>query len=135
MAESVASLLRRSLDHLAAEVPESYRHLLGELGPLVIEIGVDDELFSLRRGTRLVVSNGGNGTASARIATSRAVIVSLLDAEVSLNEAVEADQVVVRGSLDDVVRAHDALIAYAHAAVRAPSASELLTALKEGVDT
>jgi hypothetical protein len=134
MAESVASLLRRSLDHLAAEVPESYRHLLGELGPLVIEIEVDDELFSLRRGTRLDVTDGGNGAAGARIATSRAAIVSVLDAEVSLSGAVEADRVVVCGSLDDVVRAHDALIAYAHAAVRAPSASELSTALKEGVD-
>ena len=40
----------------------------------------------------------------------------------------------VLGSLDDVVRAHDTLTAYAHAAVRAPSAPGLLAALREGMD-
>ena len=134
MAESVASLLRRSLEHLAAEVPESYGHLLAELGPLVIEIEVDGEVFSIRRGTQLEVTDGGDDAGGAWVATSRAAIVDLLDAEISLSEAVEADRVMVRGSLEEVVRAHDALLAYAHAGVRAPSIPGLLTALREGVD-
>jgi hypothetical protein len=36
----------------------------------------------------------------------------------------------VRGSLDDVLRAHDTMLAYVHAAVRAPSQPELLNALR-----
>ena len=132
MAESVASLLRRSLDHLATEVPESYHHLLRVLGPLLVEIEVDGEFFWMRGGRRLDVTDSGNGAAGARIATSRAAILDLLDDEMALGEAVEAGHVVVRGSLDDVVRAHDTLMAYAHAAVRAPSVPGLLEALREG---
>jgi hypothetical protein len=134
MAESVASLLRRSLGHLAAEVPESYRRLLAELGPLVVQMEVDGEAFSMRRRTGIDVTEGGDDAAGARVATSRAAIIDVLDAVVSLSEAVESDRVVVRGSLDDIVRAHDALLAYAHAAVRARSIPGLVTALREGVD-
>ncbi len=134
MAEPVASLLRRSLEHLASEVPENYRYLLQELGPLVVQVEVDGELFAIRGGTRVDVTDGADRGAGARVTTSREAVLRVLDAEVSLGEAVETDQVVVHGSLDDVVRAHDALTAYAHAAVRAPSAPDLLSALEEGVD-
>jgi hypothetical protein len=132
MAETVASLLRRSLDHLASEVPDSYRHLVAELGPLVVEFDVDGELFSLRGGQRLEVTGGAASAPGARVATSRAAILDVLDAGIPLHEAVQAGRVDVRGSLDDVVRAHDALIAYAHAAVRAPSMPELLAELRDG---
>jgi hypothetical protein len=132
MAEPVVSLLRRSLDHLASEVPPSYRHLLHELGPLVIEVDVDGEVFALRGGPRLEVVNGRADGAGARITISRAAILEVLDAVVALPEAVRSGRVAVHGSLDDVVRAHDALIAYAHAAVRAPSVPGLLGELRTG---
>ncbi len=130
MAEQVSSLLRRSVGHLADEVPDSYRLVLEALGPLLVEVEVDGELFSLRGGRRLEVSEGAAGMAGARITTSRAAILDLLDARVGLDEAVQAGTVGVRGSVDDVVRAHDTLLAYVHAAVRAPSQPALLCALR-----
>src|SRR5262245_40761535 len=117
MAERVSSLLRRSVEHLAEEVPDSYRLVLDELGPLVVEL--DGEGFALRGGQRLDVLDGAAGTPGARITTSRAAILDVLDARVGLEEAVESGTVGVRGSLDDVLRAHDTLLAYVHAAVRA----------------
>jgi hypothetical protein len=132
MAEHVSSLLRRSVGHLADEVPDSYRRVLDALGPLVVELDVDGELFSLRGGRRLEVSDGPASTAGARIVTSRDTILEVLDARVGLGEAVEAGSVGVRGSLDDVLRVHEALIAYVHAAVRAPSQPGLLAALRNG---
>jgi hypothetical protein len=132
MAEKVSSLLRRSAQHLADEVPDSYRLVLEQLGPMVVELDVDGELFSLRGGHLLEVSDGAAHTAGTRIATSRAAILDVLDAKVGLGEAVEAGTVAVRGSLDDVQRAHNTLIAYAHAAVRAPSQPGLLAALRTG---
>lgn len=132
MAETVASLLRRSLDYLASEVPDSYRHLVAVLGLLVVEVEVDGEFFSVRGGRRVEVADGAARAVGARVTTSRAAIIDVLDAEVALREAVQAGRVGVRGSLDDVVRAHDALIAYAHAAVRAPSMPGLLAALRDG---
>jgi hypothetical protein len=130
MGERVSSLLRRSVEHLADEVPESYRLVLEELGPLIVELDVDGEVFSLRGGHRLDVSDGAPATAGTRIATSRAAILDVLDAKVGLGEAVEAGTVAVRGSLDDVQRAHSTLLAYVHAAVRAPSHPGLLAALR-----
>jgi hypothetical protein len=130
MAEQVSSLLRRSVGHLENEVPDSYHLVLEALGPLVVEVDVDGEQFSLRGGGRLEVSDGVAGVAGAQITTSRAAILDLLDAKIGLNEAVQAGAVGVRGSLDDVLRAHDSLLAYVHAAVRAPSQPGLLDALR-----
>ena len=71
-------------------------------------------------------------TAGARITTSRKAILDVLDAKVGPVIAVEEGTVAVRGSLDDVQRAHDTLLAYVHAAVRAPSQPGLLAALRAG---
>ena len=133
MAEPVSALLRRSLDHLATEVPASYRRVLAELGQLVVALDVDGERFTVRGGGRLEVDDGTSGRIGAWVRTSRAAVLDVLDGEVALHEAVEADRVHVQGSLDDVVQAHDALLAYASAAVRAPSAPGLLAALREGM--
>jgi hypothetical protein len=132
MAERVSSLLRRSVEHLEDEVPDSYRALVAELGPMVVELDVDREVFSLRGGDRLQVFDGAAQTPSVRIVTSRAAILDVLDARVALGAAVEAGAVSVWGSLDDVQRAHDSLLAYVHAAVRAPSQPGVLSELRSG---
>lgn len=132
MAERVSSLLRRSVEHLEDEVPDSYRLLAAELGPMVVELDVDGEVFSLRGGDRLEVSDGAAQPAGVRIGTTRVAILDLVDARVGLGEAVEAGTVSVQGSLDDVQRAHDSLLAYVHAAVRASSHPTLLPELRAG---
>jgi hypothetical protein len=132
MAERVSSLLRRSVEHLEHEVPDSYRLLVAELGPMVVELNVDGEIFTLRGGDRLRVSDGAADTAGTRIVTSRVTILDVLDARVALGEAVETGRVSVRGSLDDIQRTHDSLLAYVHAAVRASSHPTLLAELRSG---
>jgi hypothetical protein len=132
MAERVSSLLRRSVEHLEDEVPGSYRLLVAEIGPMVVELDVDGEVFSLRGGDRLQVSDGAAQMPVVRIVTSRVTILDLLDARVGLGEAVEAGTVWVHGSLDDVQRAHDSLLAYVHAAVRASTQPALLSELRAG---
>jgi hypothetical protein len=132
MAELVSSLLRRSVEHLEDEVPHSYRALVAELGSMVVELDVDGEVFTLHGSDRLRVSDGAAQTAGVRIITSRVTILDLVDARVGLGEAVETGNVSVRGSLDDVQRAHDSLLAYVHAAVRASSQPALLSELRAG---
>jgi hypothetical protein len=132
MAEQISSLLRRSVEHLKEDVPGSYRLLVAELGPLVVELDVGDEVFSIRGGEHLQVTDDSPQTVSVRIATSRATILDLIDAKTGLDEAVEAGTVAVRGSLDDVQRAHASLRAYVHAAVRAASVPALLSDLRAG---
>jgi hypothetical protein len=99
---------------------------------MAVELDVDGEVFSLRGGDRLQVSDGASDKAGVRIVTSRVTILDLLDARVGLGEAVEAGRVWVHGSLDDVQRAHDSLLAYVHAAVRASSQPALLSELRAG---
>lgn len=123
MAEPVAGLLRESLHHLATDTPSGHRRLADVLGPLRVTIDVDGEVFGLRGGDTVTVT--APDPADVVIATSRAAILALLDAETSLAAAVDADRVRVRGSLADVLRAYDALVAYVHAAVRAPGTAVL----------
>lgn len=130
MADRVSTLLRRSVAHLADEVPGSYRMTLDALGPLVVALEVDDEHFTLTGGRRLVVADGEATSAHVRITTSRAAVLDVLDAKVGLHDAVDAGSVGVRGSLDDVLRVHDTLRAYVHAVVRAPTQAALLDALR-----
>ena len=132
MAECISSLLRRSVEHLEDEVPDSYRLLAAELGPMVVELDVDGEIFSLRGGDRLDISDGEVREADVKIGTSRTAILDLVDARAGLGDSVEAGAISVRGSLDDIQRAHNSLRAYVHAAVRAPSQPALLTELRSG---
>ncbi len=129
MAEPVSSLLRRSVEHLAEAVPASYRLMVDALGSLVVALEVDGERFSLIGGDRLTVTDV-SVPADVSIGTSRPVIVAVLDAEVSLQDAIDVGTVNVRGSLNDVVRTHDTLRAYVHAAARAPAQAELIDALR-----
>ncbi|AKK27204.1 hypothetical protein [Mycobacterium sp. EPa45] len=132
MAEPVSSILRRSVEHLKEDVPGSYRLLVANLGPLVVELVIGDEVFSIRGGEHIEVSDGSMQAVNVRIATSRAAILDLIDARTELHEAVEAGTVAVHGSLDDVQRAHASLQAYVHAAVRAASVPALLSDLRAG---
>jgi hypothetical protein len=131
MAEQVSSLLRRSVEHLSDEVPDSYRLLLRELGPLVVELDVDGELFSLRGGHRLEVSDGAADAPGTRIATSRTAI---------LDVPMPRSGCTSRGSGQHrrpwLTRRHPACTRHhagvRHAAVRAPSQPELLAAFRTG---
>ncbi|TDL05889.1 SCP-2 sterol transfer family protein [Mycolicibacterium obuense] len=130
MAEPVSSLLRRSIGHLATEVPASHRALLDALGPLVVALDVDDEHFSLAGGDELTV--GEETSAHVCIRTTRTTILDVIEANVGLADAIEQGAVDVRGDLDDVVRAHDTLLAFVHATVRDPGQAGLLDALQAG---
>ena len=94
MAEPVAGLLRESLHHLATDTPSGHRRLGGR--PRAAP--GDDR--RRRRGVRAPRWRHGDGPdraapdpADVVIATSRAAILALLDAETSLAAAVGADQV------------------------------------------
>ncbi|BBX07193.1 hypothetical protein MAIC_19960 [Mycolicibacterium aichiense] len=121
------------MDHLAVDVPASYRLLVAELGPLIVELDVGDDIFSVHAGgERFEVSDGRAQSAGVRVRTSRTAILDLIDAKVGLDDAVEAGVVSVHGCLDDVERAHDTLRAYIHGAVRAASVPGLLSELRAG---
>lgn len=130
MAERVSSLLRRSVNRLADEVPDAYRIVVDRLGSLGVRFDVDGEVFFLSGGVDLAVRDGAASEVGVQIATTRAAMLDVIDAHVGLAQAIEAGMVRVIGSLDDVQRAHDTLHAYVHAAVRASSHRGLLDVLR-----
>ena len=79
-----------------------------------------------------ICRQGGYDPSVVEVGASRAAVLDVLDGAVALAEAVESGRVRVLGSIEDVVAAHDALLAYAHAAVRAPSVPGLIEALRAG---
>ena len=131
MAERISSLLRRSVEHLADEVPDSYRSCSTRSDRWWSSSTSTASSSHCAGGRRLEVSDGAAPTAGARITTSRATVLDVLDAGSGSSEAVETGTVsTCDGSLDDILRAHDTLLAYVHAAVRAPSQPGLLSALR-----
>ena len=132
MAERVSSLLRRSVEHLEHEVPDSYRLLVAQLGPMVVELDVDGEVFSLRGGDRLrgIGRCGRHRRSPDRHLPSRHPRRARCQGGTWRGRG--GGHGARPGSLDDVQRAHDSLLAYVHAAVRAPSQPALLSELRAG---
>lgn len=58
--------------------------------------------------------------------SSRATVLAVVSGEVTLEDAVWSDRLWLRGSLDDLVLFHDALVLYLQGAVRCPSFPWLL---------
>jgi hypothetical protein len=108
----LARLLGESFAVLAVELPEAHARMCARLAGRAVEIEVDDERFVAAfadREARVHAAPAGEDPAvSVRIATSRQAILAVIDAELSLPEAVLADEVRVVGELDRLVEAHGA---------------------------
>jgi hypothetical protein len=126
----VARLLGESFAVLADELPAAHARLCAGLAGRAVAIDVDGERFvvAFAAGQARVTSamEGEDAAAGVRVATSRAAILAVIDAQRSLAEAVLTDEVRVVGALDRLVEAHQALVTYVHGAVRCPGFLSLL---------
>lgn len=130
--ESIAALLRDSLDRLAREAPRHRARLARALCPHRVEIAVDHErLWVVGDGEVLrVLSEPPEQGPSARIATSSATILAVLDAHVTLAEAVERGQLHVVAPLSELDALREALLVYVHGGVRTRSFAPLIDRLR-----
>jgi hypothetical protein len=112
-------------------VPEAYAAMCGylrgkelelQVGGEVVALGFDAEASLLERSERPAV----------RLVTTRAGILDVIDARRSLATAVLADELHLRGRPADILAFHDALLAYVHGGVRAPSFRSLLRRFRAG---
>lgn len=123
---SFASFLTRSLGLLERELPWGYAAVCRALGAREVLIEVDGE--------RTPVVCTGSGLRVEKVSkapvvecrTSRCAIVDLVDARMTLVEAVERERVWLCGTVDDLLAFHDGLMAYLGGAVRSPSFVGLL---------
>jgi hypothetical protein len=115
---SFASFLVRSLELLELQAPGAYVALWQRLRGVELGISVDGErlvMVSTRRGLQVRMAMKAPALA---LATRRATLCALLAGQGSLLDAVLADQVVLRGSVDELVVVDEALALYLNGAVR-----------------
>jgi hypothetical protein len=124
------SFLRRSLDALARERPDVARRLAAEIGPLAVAIEVDGDRALLSSDGRTVRCDQDARDAAVDVRADLTTLLALIDGETSLEDAVLAERVLLRGDAPDLARFHDALWLYLQGAVRAPSFPALLAELR-----
>jgi hypothetical protein len=118
--------LARSLTLFEDEQPRIYAEIAARVGIREVRCDVDGDLITIRGdGSRLHLTRAVDAPA-VRIRTSREVILALIDAETTLQDALWDDRILLKGLLPDLLAFHDGLMAFLHGAVRCPSFPDLL---------
>ncbi len=130
MPERFGDFLFASFEALAREQPAIHARLCAQLAPRGVAIAVDDEIVAMRFDRHAVARGRSAGTTAIDVRTTRATVLALVDAELSLVDAVLADCLCLRGALPDLLAFHEGLTTYVHGAVRAPSFPALLAAYR-----
>jgi hypothetical protein len=128
---TVAGLLAESFRVLAVELPPAWERFCAALDGCAVEIHVDAESFVVRfaagRARVAAIANAAAIVpADARIDTTRRTIEDVLDARLSLREAVMRDALQVIAPLAVMSRLHTGILGYVHGGVRCPSFPALL---------
>jgi hypothetical protein len=123
---SFRRFLDRSLTVLEQDVPAAHARVRRLLGTMRVSIGVDAEqltLFDTSDGIRI---SNVDGHHDAKAVTTRGALADLLNGRLSLEDAILADRVMLRGSVDDLADLYDALLVYFRGAVGTPRFAVLL---------
>ena len=132
MPEPFQAFLLRSMDLLEREKPALHARLEAMLVQKELELVIDEVPLSLRFAPTMTVLDDPTAP-DIRLRSNTAVILAVMDGELSLEDAVLNDHIVLVGALRDLVLFHEALLLYLHGAVRAPSFPALFAAYRVGV--
>ena len=126
---TVEGLLAESFVVLAAELPPAWARFCAALDGRTVEIRVDGERFTVGFAAATATIAGGAAASSpvdALLETTRRTIEDVLDARLSLRDAVMGDALRVVAPLAMMSRLHTGILAYVHGGVRCPSFPALL---------
>lgn len=126
---TVEGLLVESFIVLASELPPAWERFCACLDGCAVEIRVDGERFTVRFAADTATIAGSAAASSpvdALLETTRRTIEDVLDARLSLREAVMRDALHVVAPLAMMSRLHAGILAYVHGGVRCPSFPALL---------
>jgi len=120
------------------EQPRLFELLCRDLGARVIDARVESERVRIARDSERLTVAAVPATdpviaGAIWVESDFATIDALLDGETTLLDVVWCDRVRLRASVDELLGAHDALVTFLRAAVRCPSAPELLKRFRDGV--
>jgi hypothetical protein len=121
-----SAFLSRSLTLLSNELPWVDRALCRALGSRVTALTVDGEKVTVRSDGSVVRVTAAIAEPDVECVTSRTTILALIDARLTILEAIDADQLWLRGGVGDLIAFHEGLSIYVSGAVRSPSFPRLL---------
>lgn len=121
----VFDLMRRSLDTIAAEAPQTHAALRQAVGPLRARFSTEGRARLFRATSAGFALDETSETADVEIGFDRAVVLDLAEARLTLEEALIADRLHAKGSVAAVTRLHEALTIYLEGLLRAPGAAAL----------
>jgi hypothetical protein len=110
-----------SLRALAAERPAELATLCALLAGRTLAIAVEGEPMAVSFDEGRVACARSAGPPAVRLRMRRALIADVIRARTSLAEALVDGRLEVTGPVDEIARLHEALLAYVHGAIRAPS--------------
>jgi hypothetical protein len=123
---SFARFIVSSLETLSNEFSTAYQLLCTQLASRSVLLVIDSETVALafdHSGAYLVSELH---SPMVQLHASRRTLLDVIDARLTLYEAVLADSIMLEGSIDDLAVFHDGLVTYIQGAIRCPSFPALL---------
>ena len=124
---SFVHYLQDSLTHMQGECPPAYAQLCQLLAPRQVQLSVDrEELWMGFAPAAISVQPGQAANASVHIRLPRQVILDMLDAKLTLQDAILTGRVSLQGDLHHLTLFYEGWLTYLRGAVRCPSIPDLL---------
>jgi hypothetical protein len=123
-------LLRAALDTLGREAPAHHDLLCGTLAALPVDLDIDRDAFSVRVADGALSVAAPTDPPRVTLRTDLATAHALLDAQLTVLDAVRRGWLDVRGRAGDLAVAAEALSMFLHGLVRCPSGGALLRDLR-----
>lgn len=120
------ALLGRSLAAIRDSVAPQYHAIAAALGAYVVQLQIDQEIFSVSANRGEPCIGPAAPSAPVRLVTASPAITALIDGELDLTDAVLAERIQVYGSVSQLSSFNDALSAYLHGVVRSAGQEEIL---------
>ncbi len=121
-----STFLERSFDRLRRGAPLAYARVVAVLSLEPVRVRVGQETLEVHASDGHLRIGVTSDRALARLVTTRAALRRLVEGETTLVAAVLDESFHLQGSVEQLLRLHDALDAYLHGAVRAPGMDALL---------
>ncbi|GEM_PF-5222444 len=130
MPRSFGKILDESLRHIRRDVPDAYARLSALLGaaPVAFEVDEDTGVLEFVGGGHRFASTGDGFR--VRVETDTQTLVELVDADLSIIEALRRGRLHLRGRAQEIARFDDALHAFMAGAIRSRGTSRLLEELR-----
>jgi hypothetical protein len=125
------AFLGASLSRVAAEAPEAYRALASAIGGMRARLIADGIARTIRFDFPYWTIYSGGDELDIGVTFGRETVIGLIDGQLTLEEAIYEERLLLRGAVETVEDFYGGLIIYLEGLIRSPGASALLRGYRE----